>query len=509
MDITLLRTFGSTRRIKTGAWSRLQPTFLQGISPCMEACPASIDMPHLYQLLLDGKERDAALHLLAYNPFPSITGRICPHFCQEKCNRREMDEAVEIRALEKHLGDLILREGIFPSKELFQGPPVAVIGSGPAGLAAAWYLALGGMEVVLFEREEVVGGMLAWGIPSFRLEREVVRGNVRRLEEMGVTILTSSSVTPQDVEKLNREFQGVVVAAGLTKARELPVKGKDHALRGLDLLRCYNLEGELPSGERAVVVGGGNVAIDVARVLVRDGRQVTLVCVEPEGEMPAIPEEIGEAVKEGVVIKTSTGLEEILARDGRVTGVRVGPVCIVGEEDRLKKVEFVDQAREELLCDLVVLAVGQEVGEPWGGGDLILAGDLLTGPSSVAQAIASGRDAALALKAKLKGETFSDVRETLWQRDHRDVITFQDLNPFYLEPVPPVEVRDSESALKEARRCFSCGYCNACGNCWIFCPDVAVILESLPQLDREHCKGCGICATECPRGVVYMREKGW
>lgn len=113
----------------------------------------------------------------------------------------------------------------------------------------------------------------------------------------------------------------------------------------------------------------------------------------------------------------------------------------------------------------------------------------------------------MALNARLKGEEYRGVRETLWQRDHKEIITFEDLNPFYFEEIPPQEVRDRESALKEAQRCFSCGYCNTCGNCWIFCPDISIILESRPQLDRDHCKGCGICATECPRGVVYMREK--
>ena len=505
MDITLLRTFSTTRRIKTGTWSRLQPVFLNGVSPCMDACPASIDMPRIYGLFLDGKEREAAQVLLAYNPFPSVTGRVCPHFCQDKCNRRELDEPVGIRELERYLGDLIMEEGIFPPKAAFQGPPVAVVGSGPAGMAAAWYLALAGMDVTLFEREEVAGGMLAWGIPGFRLDREVVRGNIKRLEEVGVNIITSTHIGPDDLKRLEGEFQGVIVASGLTKARDLPIRGSHMAYKGLDLLKTYNLEGTLPPGDRAVVVGGGNVAIDVARVLVRNGRQVTLVCVEPRDEMPAIDEEIEDALKEGVVIRTSAGVEEVLGGPSGVRGVRVGKVKIVGEEDRLKKVEFLDQVREEIPCHLVVLAVGQEAPERWDG--VALAGDLALGPSTVVEAMASGRDAALALNARLKGEEYRGVRETLWQRDHKEIITFEDLNPFYFEEIPPREVRDRERALKEAQRCFSCGYCNTCGNCWIFCPDVSIILESRPQLDRDHCKGCGICATECPRGVVYMREK--
>ena len=503
MDITLLRTFSTTRRIKTGAWSRLQPVFLNGVAPCMDACPTSIDVPSLCRLLLEGKEREAALHILSFNPFPSITGRVCPHFCQERCNRREFDEAVEIRAIERHLGDFILAEKVFPPKEGPQGLKVAVIGSGPAGMAAAWYLALSGIEVVVFEREKVPGGMLSWGVPPFRLDKRVVKENIQRLEEIGVSILTSSALAPQDLDALSFEYQGIVVATGLTKARELPIKGVEYAVKGLDLLKAYNLKGELPPGERVVTIGGGNVAVDVARLLRRDGREVTLVCVEPRDEMPAIPEEIREAIEEGVIIRDSLGVEEILTHQGKVSAIRVGRVRITGEEDRMKRVEWIDQAREEIPCQLVVLAVGQEAEERWPSNEnLFLAGDLDRGPSSIAEAIASGRDAALRLKAKLKGKPFAGVKEQLWQRDHREIITFEDLNPFYFDHIPP-----GESALREAQRCFSCGYCNACGNCWIFCPDVAITLESHPQLDRDHCKGCGICATECPRGVVYMREK--
>ncbi len=508
MDITLLRTFSTTRRIKTGAWSRLQPVFLNGVSPCMDACPASIDIPRLYGLLLEGKEREAALHILSFNPFPSITGRVCPHFCQDQCNRKELDGAVEIRALERHLGDLILKEKIFPSKEVFQGSKVAIIGSGPAGLAAAWYLALGGMEVVVFEREEVPGGMLSWGIPSFRLDRGVVEENIRRLEEIGVSILTSSAVSSQDLVRLSYEYQGAVVAPGLTKARGLSVKGREHVIKGLDLLKAYNLKGELPPGDKAVVIGGGNVAVDVARLLRRNGREVTLVCVEPRNEMPAISEEIQEALEEGITIRNSLSVEEVLISQGKVSAAKVGRIRITGEEDRIKKVEWIDQTREDIPCQLVVLAVGQEGEETWPSHeDLFLAGDIDRGPTTVAEAIASGRDAALRLKARLKGEPFIEVKERLWQRDHQDIITFEDLNPFYFDHAPPGKIKDWESALKEAQRCFSCGYCNACGNCWIFCPDVAITLESAPQLDRDHCKGCGICATECPRGVVYMKEK--
>ncbi len=506
MDITLLRTFSTTRRIKTGAWSRFQPVFISSLSPCMEACPLGIDIPKLYWLYQQKGTKEAYFHLLRFNPFASITGRVCPHFCEEKCNRAQFDEPVAIRALEKYIGDKLFAENIFPSKEDWVGKRVAVIGSGPSGLMCAWELAVWGFEVVIFERESVAGGILAWGIPDFRLGKDVVYSAVRRLEEMGVRIETGVEIKPSDVEALIKEFDEVVVATGLQKPKRLQIKNSQYALLGLEVLKKYNMEGVLPEGETVVVIGGGNVAVDVARVFSKRGRKVFLVCVEPENEMPAIKEEIEDAKIEGVEIIPSTGVEEIIVKDGKIKGVRVGKVRIIGEEDRFKKVEFIEQPKNVIECQLVVFSVGQESEFSWSS-QVWLAGDLAIGPSTVAQAMATGRDVAFAIRKKYKAESESNARWNLWERDKFETVTFEELNPWYFKKSPRNEVFDEESVLLEMERCFSCGYCNVCGNCWIFCPDVAISLEEKPILDADHCKGCGICAMECPRAVISMKLK--
>jgi len=506
VDITLLRTFSTTRRIKTGSWSRFQPVFLSSVSPCMEACPLGIDMPQLYWLYQQKGVKEALSCLVRFNPFAPITGRVCPGFCEERCNRSRFDEAVAIRDLERFLGDILFSERVFPAKEDWKGKRVAVVGSGPAGLLCAWELAVSGFEVAVFEREPEAGGILAWGIPDFRLEKSVVFSAVRRLEELGVRIETGMEVKPDDVNTLCDEFDEVVVAVGLQKPRMLPVKNSQYALLGLDVLKRYNREGVLPEGDVVVVVGGGNVAVDVARVFARCGRRVYLVCVEPEDEMPAIREEVEEAKGEGVEILASFGVKEVLVEGDRVRGVRIGRVRITGERDGLKEIEFVEPHDRVIECELSVFCVGQEPEFVWPE-NVWVCGDAATGPSTVAQAMADGRKTASAIRQRYEASSSGGVKEISWDRDRIEVIDFGELNLWYFSRSKREKVIDGESALSEMKRCFSCGYCNGCGNCWVFCPDVAVVLEEKPVLDAEHCKGCGICASECPRGVVFMKLK--
>ncbi len=507
MDINLLRTFTTTRRIKTGIWSRFQPVFLNSISPCMEACPLGIDTPKIYWLHKEKGFKEAAFYLLLYNPFPSITGRVCPCFCEERCNRAQFDEAVSIRKIEGFLGDVVLQEGLMPPKEDVKKWRIAIVGSGPSGLSCAWYLALFGFNVVVFERENVAGGVLQWGIPEFRLPKNVVKESIKRVKELGVEIRTGMEITPCYVDTLSREFDRVIIAVGLQSPRMLKIRNAQYALKGLDVLKKYNLQGLLPSGKRVVVVGGGNVAVDVARVFSRNGKDVSLICVEPKDEMPAISEEIEEALAEGVKIVDSMGVKEIIVEDEKIKGVKIGKVKITGERDRFKEVRFIGSDEYIVSCDVVVFAVGQDAEFDFGEGCLI--GDYATGPSTVAQAISTGRDVAFMMKAEYEGKTKNakSIRELLWGRDIKDVVSFEELNLWYFKKTPRQVINSFERLADEMNRCFSCGYCNVCGNCWIFCPDLAISLEEKPVLDPDHCKGCGICAFECPRAVISMKPK--
>lgn len=373
-----------------------------------------------------------------------------------------------------------------------------VVGSGPAGLSAAWYLSLSGYEVTVFEELDHPGGVLYWGIPSFRLDRSVLDANLKRLEEVGVNFETGRKVVPDELSSLSEVYHLVVIATGLTKPRKLPIDGIENAIMGIDFLKKYNLGNISSFPKKAVVIGGGNVAIDVARVLAREGTEVKVVCVEPYEEMPAIREEVSQAQAEGVKIVPSTGVKRIEKANGTFV-LELAPVEIIGESQRIKQVVYKGGPYQEN-CGMVIAAFGQEPEFfDWSGE---IAGDLVLGPSTVVQAIASGRDTVYRL-LRYNGGIVEPSRERL------EVVNFESLNTDYFSHEPAsVDISTVDDALREMSRCFSCGYCNQCGNCYIFCPDVAVLwTDAFPEVDTDHCKGCGICTEECPRNIILMKRK--
>ncbi len=504
--LEFLRSLSFTDLLNTGTWSIFQPQFESSVAPCMDACPASIDMPRLYDLLAKDEVEEACMLLLRYNPFPFVTAAVCPHFCQNACNRGELDNPVEIRKLEGWLGDEVLSRNLLPKPSPSTGKKALVVGSGPAGLSAAWYLALGGVGVTIYEREKIPGGMLAWGIPPFRFPRRLLEETLERLRLIGVTIRTSMEVHPRDLEEAAAGFDCVVVATGLTRARKLPqVESGSRILLGLEVLKTFNLEGETPPGENVLVIGGGNVAVDVARMLRRKGARVTMACVEGRDEMPAIEEEVLQALDEGIELVPSVGLKGAVEEAGQVM-VTLARVEVTNHSSPLKEVRFVGPVQRGVF-DLIVLAVGQESAYDWKScGEAEQAGDLVTGPSSVAEAIASGREAARRILSRFSNRKYLHLAEEEWQRDRRDVVVFQDLNPYNLAFLPSTK-SFPPGVPREVANCLSCGYCNGCGTCWLFCPDASIRLQQPPVLDADHCKGCGICAVECPRGVIFMRKR--
>jgi len=557
------RSTGSTAVNRTGDWSFIQPAFRDRTAPCSEQCPCGTDLPRVEALAAAGRQLEAWRTILLENPLPGVCGRVCFHPCEQACNRGELDAPVAIHALERFLADQAALDGaptgLRPGAA--RGRRVAVLGAGPAGLAAAAFLARLGYGCDLFEAESEPGGVLRWGIPAYRLPGAVLAREILAVEALGVRLHCNA---PRDASLDG--FDAVAVACGLGRPMTLGVPGEDLAQDGMDLLRQARSGGAVPActgaaGASAAVIGGGNTAIDVARTLLRQGVRPVIVYRRRREDMPAFAPEVERALAEGA------GLLELraplaLARDAggirlslqRMQSLEPGP-------DGRRQVAALPET-EELRVDAVYRAVGAEPVPAWaqlmaglpqvrlarsslapGPRPIAFIGDLGPGPNRVSDAIASGKEAALALDAWFEGgpeavaERLADCRvgggALSFQRylgaraGLGAAVHFSELNAAYFRPMERalprvlparVSVRcfeevdqglDPALAAAEAGRCFSCGACNGCDNCRTFCPDVAVLLEgSVRRIDLEHCKGCGVCVEECPRGAMAMSLDG-
>lgn len=503
----------------TGSWKFFSPQLQEKLSPCLMACPIQNNIADSMHLLNQG-EKGRALELLREtNPLPAITGRVCPRFCQEQCNRLQLDQEVLIGSIERHLGDFGLQIP-YPPPEQKRSEQVAVVGSGPAGLAAAYFLARAGVQVTIYEKEAEPGGLLRWGIPEYRLPKTILSREIDNLlKSLDIQLECNRNLSVEEIEKLQADYQAVFCAPGLG-ASVLPPEfaGYDRVLQGLDLLHDLQL-GLVPEGEKAAVIGGGNVAVDVARSLWRHGKQVEIIYRRSYEEMPAYTEEKRFLSLEGIPLHEQSLVTKLTLQDERLS-LSLSQAERV--EGRIKPGLF----KSERLVDLLILAVGQQEHlqiEPINR--LFVGGDLQLGASTVVEAMASGRQGAWAILHQLDPDlaVASETEEELL------VAGPESVNLTYVpweEPIQPGESRPEQplsgfaeidpglsekEAARAAARCLSCGKCTACGLCWFFCPDVSIGLEeeantAAVAIDPEHCKGCGLCASVCPRGVIRMEE---
>jgi putative selenate reductase YgfK subunit len=522
---------------KTGSWRSVRPVLAGGRAPCSHACPGSIRIREYMDLLGEGKVHEAAEILVEDNPLGAITGRVCPCFCEPDCNRGGFDEPVAIKQVERLLGDFIVREGFSPPDLPPKEDRVAIIGSGPAGLSAAYYLARYGYRATILEALSVAGGMLNWGVPEYRLPKRVVDQQIEAIKSLGVEIRTGVAVG-QDVafnDLLAEGYDAVLIAVGAQKDLRLNVPGEDAGgvFPGVGFLRQVNAGDTVSLGERVCVIGGGNTAIDSARVAGRLGAgSVSILYRRSRAEMPAVAEEVDAALEEGIEIGFLAAPTEIVVRSGRVAGMR----CVrmeLGEPDDTgrRRPLPVSGSEFDLEADTLIVAIGQVPDLAFLNGSgveidrtgligadsqtlvtnipkVFVAGDALTGPATVIEAVASGKKAAQGIDLRLTGREIRVLPET--QR----VIKYEDLNVNYFRHEPRLDLRGADvealtdAGSAEARRCFQCGRCNACNTCWFLCPD-AVILEKNGEIefDYDYCKGCGVCAEECPRGALGMDEE--
>jgi 2-oxoacid:acceptor oxidoreductase delta subunit (pyruvate/2-ketoisovalerate family) len=528
---------GSSLANKTGSWRTERPVYVHRLPPCSNACPAGEDVRQwLYEAEEGGAGYERAWReIMKENPFPAVMGRVCYHPCETVCNRAELDEAVGINSVERFLGD----EAIAQGWQVEAPPPpsgkrVLVVGAGPSGLAAAYHLVRLGHAVTVYDSGPRPGGMMRYGIPKYRLPRDVLDAEIQRILDLGVTFEPNRKVTNVLEEKEQGGFDAVFLAVGahLAKRAYIPAGSAAKVLDAVSLLR--SMEGEAPPklGRRVVVYGGGNTAMDAARTAKRLGAEEAVVVYRrTRDRMPAHEFEVEEAEEEGVLMKWLSTVKQ--ADEGK----------LVLERMELDESGFPQPTGEleELEADALVLALGQETdlsllegvpglevedGVVKVGPDLMTkypgifaGGDMVPAERTVTVGVGHGTQAARSIDAWLRCAERANGQEP-------ELAAFEHLNTWYYTDAPRstrpqlelarrrstfeevVAGLDESTALYEARRCLSCGNCFSCDNCYGVCPDNAVLKlggEDEPYaFDYDYCKGCGICAAECPCGAIEM-----
>ncbi len=509
----------------------LKPLYQDRTPPCNEACPAGTDVEAFLSFLAQGNLEEAVQEILKRHPFPSVCGRVCFHPCEEACNRGQWDQPVAIAALERAIGDEGGRIAL-EKKRRGNGIQVAVVGGGPAGLTCAYNLALLGYKVHVFEAQPEVGGMLRYGIPPYRLPKDVLRREIDRIKSLGVMISTGVRVGMNiSLEELKRNFKAVFLATGAHKRKKLRIPGEDleGVYQGLDILQAINMGKEIEIKGRIGVIGGGNTAIDVARCLLRMGCSTTIFYRRTEEEMPAYHQEVQEALAEGVKIEYLVSPVRILEEGGRIRAVELVKMrrADMGDDGR-REVSPIDGSQFTMELEGVVVAIGEEPDLSFLNCELdelkkgiFIGGDLLPQPRTVAHALGSGRRGALAIHKYLQGDV--DMPSTQKIRVLQKV-SIEDIDlswfPQQNRPSLPriskkraargfVEVQRGISlmqAQKEAaERCFHCGSCTKCDYCLISCPEEAIVRgEEGYRIDLDKCTLCRLCAEVCPRGAISM-----
>ena len=518
-------------------------------APCKAACPNSVPAQAYVVAVSKGKFEEAFRHITSRDPLQSVCGYICNHPCETECTRGEVDAPIRIREIKRFALEKAQEKGWkreYDTNAKKTGKRIAVVGSGPAGISAAFDLARAGHEVTVFEAARKPGGMLRGVIPSFRLPEAILDAEIKGLKALGVRVETGKALGRDiTVESLKKDgYNAVCLAVGAQAGARLGVPGEDGAGGVVDALTFLKnaSSGKGTVGKRAVVVGGGFTAVDAARTAIRLGaKEVFIAYRRTHDEMPATPEEVTEAEEEGVKIMYLVAPKAVLAERGKVTGLRMQNY-VLGEKDASsrRKPEEVEGTEFTLACDMIIPAVGQKVAldaagaatTRWGTVDadedtgvmkakgLFAAGDCVTGPANVIGAVASGRRAAIAIDGFLMGKKAFLVPEPKLKAVEKAMVLLRikelkkvDRMPVTLRAAPErkkdfaeyVKTFTDEEAVAEASRCLSCGCSAGCAICAQLCNAFAVKVEGERVVfDEDKCHACGMCMRRCPNKNIEI-----
>ena len=549
---------GINKVVAFGDESHKCPIYVKQVPPCTAGCPAGEDIRGFHNLLTGDEKSDnkwdaAWYRIVDSNPFPAIMGRICPHPCESTCNRQHREESIGINAVEQAIGE----HGIEAELKLPQAGPdtgkrVAVIGAGPAGLSVAYQLRRKGHGVTIYDFNEKPGGMMLYGIMGYRVDRKVLDAEVGKIIDLGVETKMGIRVgTDISLEQLEKDYDAVFIGVGAQIGRSLPIEGfskRPETTNAIDFLRNYELQGDdFKIGKKVVVIGDGNVAMDVARLARRMGSESTIISAVPREEMNCYPDEFDDAIEEGAKIEYLVGTFEVLESKNGVQGVKCAKMVKKekGEEGWDAKIPFMRYKATgdvfEIESDMIVASIGQTTDmngfentinendsllkldkyfrvkgkeNVFGGGDALKI-DLIT------TAVGHGRKAADSIDAFLQGENMPEA-------PYREVINVkkQDLNYFFhsnqtrrrhqvAENIvgnhnEVLEALTKEQAIEESKRCMSCGLCFDCKQCSSFCPQEAISrykdnpIGEVMYTHYTKCVGCHLCALVCPTGYIKM-----
>jgi NADPH-dependent glutamate synthase beta subunit-like oxidoreductase/Pyruvate/2-oxoacid:ferredoxin oxidoreductase delta subunit len=567
------RSYLTTEANKTGSWRFLKPRYEEKTAPCSAACPAGEDIARVEILTTQGMFKEAWETILRENPFPAVCGRVCYHPCESQCNRGEFDDAIAIHNIERFLADTAGRNEMKPSLERLPSKKqkIAVIGAGPSGLSAAYFLTLLGYGCDVFEASEEPGGILRWGIPLYRLPLAALRREVAQIQNVGVRIFTGKTLSNGFLGEAKGRYDALFIGCGHYRSGDMGVSGEnlEGVEDGLKFLQKMRKGDGLKLESPVAVIGGGNTAVDVARSALRLGGRAIIVYRRRRQDMPAFQGEVTSALEEGVE------LMELLApakveREGKDLVLHVRRMKVTGEDGKGRGIVAPDGRKtDKIRVRRIFSAIGEGPEERWlqppqgeksavalenclmlphGKGPVIVyGGDLTASIKSVVNAVASGKEAAMAIDILLRegpkavekglknfrvggGPALSMEAYLKGPRVERSphVVAYSEINKDYFElarrlsqprlliderrrTFEEVELRVSANiAIREAERCFHCGLCDQCDNCFYFCPDLAVIRDAgihQRRINYDYCKGCGICVVECPRNAMALEEE--